>query len=310
VISVTDSNSDPVSLASFTIEVVNTNDRPVARDDAETVINNAEPGLTIIDVLLNDLDDDGDDLFLTEVITNGTGTAEKSIDNLTVKYTPETDFNGTEIITYTVSDDSGLKAVGTLEITVVHTLEGSTGRKWMDRNLGALQVATDPRDEDSYGNRYQWGRGNDGHELEDSETSTAQQDNTNTTDEFSIGFADWLVEPENTRWINGVAKGAYDPCPTKFRLPTDIEMRAELGSSNQNNLINVLKFPLAGYRNNRTGDVEMPGSYGRYWMGNRWSAQRTAYAMDLKDLDNIEVYTAEIFDALRAWGYSVRCIQE
>jgi hypothetical protein len=40
----------------------------------------------------------------------------------------------------------------------------ATGRVWMDRNLGADQVATGPSDAASIGDYYQWGRLADGHE--------------------------------------------------------------------------------------------------------------------------------------------------
>ena len=40
----------------------------------------------------------------------------------------------------------------------------TTGRVWMDRNLGATQVATSSIDEAGYGDLYQWGRRKDGHQ--------------------------------------------------------------------------------------------------------------------------------------------------
>ena len=40
----------------------------------------------------------------------------------------------------------------------------STGKIWMDRNLGATQAATSSTDAASYGDLYQWGRAADGHE--------------------------------------------------------------------------------------------------------------------------------------------------
>src|SRR6056297_394486 len=40
----------------------------------------------------------------------------------------------------------------------------TTGKIWMDKNLGASQVATASDDEDAYGDLYQWGRAADGHE--------------------------------------------------------------------------------------------------------------------------------------------------
>jgi len=47
----------------------------------------------------------------------------------------------------------------------------STGRIWMDRNLGATQVATSSIDAASLGHLYQWGRGNDGHQVRASATT-------------------------------------------------------------------------------------------------------------------------------------------
>jgi len=44
------------------------------------------------------------------------------------------------------------------------TVIGEDGKCWMDRNLGATQVATSPTDSASYGYYYQWGRRGDGHQ--------------------------------------------------------------------------------------------------------------------------------------------------
>jgi hypothetical protein len=38
-----------------------------------------------------------------------------------------------------------------------------TGKVWLDRNLGATQVATSKTDSAAYGHYYQWGRNDDGH---------------------------------------------------------------------------------------------------------------------------------------------------
>ena len=54
----------------------------------------------------------------------------------------------------------------------------STGRLWMDRNLGATQVATSTTDAASYGDLYQWGRDSDGHQSRTSSTTTTY---TNTS---------------------------------------------------------------------------------------------------------------------------------
>jgi hypothetical protein len=41
---------------------------------------------------------------------------------------------------------------------------------WLDRNLGATQVATSLNDSDAYGDLYQWGRAKDGHEKSSTTT--------------------------------------------------------------------------------------------------------------------------------------------
>jgi hypothetical protein len=46
-----------------------------------------------------------------------------------------------------------------------------TGRTWMDKNLGASQVAISSTDSASFGHLYQWGRGSDVHQLRTSGTT-------------------------------------------------------------------------------------------------------------------------------------------
>lgn len=45
------------------------------------------------------------------------------------------------------------------------TVLGADGNIWLDRNLGATQVATAFNDYRAYGSLFQWGRGADGHQL-------------------------------------------------------------------------------------------------------------------------------------------------
>ena len=75
--------------------------------------------MTSKDVIANDTDvDSGDTLSLTAVSTAGTGTVAVNADGLSVDYTPAADFNGTEVITYTVSDGTLSDDTGTLTVTV------------------------------------------------------------------------------------------------------------------------------------------------------------------------------------------------
>ena len=99
----------------LTITVTAVNDAPVAIDDSEALTE--DPGLTNITVLNDDTDADGDTLSVTAVSTTGTGTVAVNADGVTIDYTPALNFNGTETITYTVSDGV-LTDTGTLTITV------------------------------------------------------------------------------------------------------------------------------------------------------------------------------------------------
>ena len=103
----------------FTISVNDVNDAPIAIADSYTVIEDAV--LTSVNVIVNDTDVDTatSTLILTAVSTSGSGTIAINPDNKSVDYTPATNFFGTEIITYTVSDGSLSDNTGVLTITVL-----------------------------------------------------------------------------------------------------------------------------------------------------------------------------------------------
>ena len=92
------------------------NDPPDASDDISTV--NEDSGLTTINVVGNDTDPENNALALTAPLTyTGTGTVAINADNKSVNYTPADDFNGTETITYNVSDGTN-SDTGTLRVTI------------------------------------------------------------------------------------------------------------------------------------------------------------------------------------------------
>ena len=100
----------------FTVTVTAVADAPVAVANTLTVAEDA--ALTSTDVIANDTDGDGDTLSLTAATTAGTGTVAVNADGLSVDYTPAANFNGTEVITYTVSDGTLTDATGTFTVTV------------------------------------------------------------------------------------------------------------------------------------------------------------------------------------------------
>ena len=116
VVTYTVSDGTDTTNGTFTVTVTAVNDAPVAVDDTSEFEETS--ALTSIDVIANDTDVDGDTLSLTAATTAGTGTVAINSDGLSVDYTPADNFNGTEVITYTVSDGTLTDATGTLTITV------------------------------------------------------------------------------------------------------------------------------------------------------------------------------------------------
>ena len=104
--------------ATATITINPVNDPPVAVADTYTVLEDS--GLNSLNLVLNDTDIDTatSTLTLTSVTTSGSGTVAINADNKSVDYTPANNFNGTETITYTVSDGSLSDNTGVLTITV------------------------------------------------------------------------------------------------------------------------------------------------------------------------------------------------
>ena len=100
----------------FTINVVDVNDPPVAVNDDFVISEDAD--LTVIDVILNDSDEDDDNLTISNLSSDRTGSSLSiSSDGQKINYAPEENFYGTETITYTLSDGE-FTATATVTISV------------------------------------------------------------------------------------------------------------------------------------------------------------------------------------------------
>ena len=107
-------------------------------------------------------------LTLTAVTTAGTGTVAVNADGVSVDYTPALDFNGTEIITYTVSDGSLTDTTGTLTITVTAVNDAPVAVEdaatvLEDAELTSIDVITNDTDveadsSNTYSSNYCWYR--------------------------------------------------------------------------------------------------------------------------------------------------------
>jgi uncharacterized protein (TIGR02145 family) len=191
---------------------------------------------------------------------------------------------------------------------VVEVLNPTTGKTWMDRNLGATRAATSSTDADAYGDLYLWGRRADGHQCRNSATtatvsSTAQPAHGNFITTPNSPPWDWLIPQNNNLWQG--QNGINNPCPIGYKIPTEAELNAErtrwVSQNNTGAFASPLKFTISGARFN-DGSLQWAGTYGYYWTST------------LTEFNNpILLYFgpggAIMNNLTRNSGYSVRCLK-
>ena len=188
---------------------------------------------------------------------------------------------------------------------IVNVTNPTTGKVWMDRNLGSNQVSTSYYD--GYGDLYQWGRRTDGHQCRNNSSTYWGLSNSDQLnhDDFIITSAspyDWRSPQNNNLWqgVNGI----NNPCPLGYRLPTDAELIAEkqtwstMGVGGA--LASPLKFSAPGFRNNTDGTISTVGLVGLYWSSTINGT--TSLVLRISS-------SADIMNGYRAQGCSVRCIK-
>jgi hypothetical protein len=187
-------------------------------------------------------------------------------------------------------------------------LNPKTGKIWMDRNLGATQVATSSTDAAAYGDLFQWGRRTDGHQIRTSLTTPTQ---SSLDQPANINFIiapdspyDWRSGQNANLW-QGVS-GTNNPCPSGYRLPTDIELAAELASWSSSDragaFASPLKLPMAG-RRFYFGSLYPENTTGFYWSSTVSGTSSLALTF------SFDTMSTPISPNGRANGGSVRCIK-
>ena len=110
-------NSTNSETFSADVTVLAVNDAPIANDDSATV--EQDSNTNNIDVISNDTDADTNDVIsVVSATANGIGSVVLASD--TIVYTPAAGFNGTETISYSITDGTET-ATGTLTVTVLAT---------------------------------------------------------------------------------------------------------------------------------------------------------------------------------------------
>jgi len=208
-----------------------------------------------------------------------------------------------------------VSSIGWFEICgteVIGVVEGCTvGVFWMNRNLGASQIAASMNDAAAFGDLYQWGRETDGHQIRTSGV-TALEATSNTDSPGHNNFIltsdppkDWRV-PQNSGLWQGVA-GVNNPCPSSFRIPTEAELRCERLSWSSNDAMGAFASPLkltVGGTKNNIGTLNNVTGAGYYSS----SSVSGIFARHLRF--EISPPFAEERNNYRAYGMSIRCIKD
>ncbi|OXA85304.1 hypothetical protein B0A66_19880 [Flavobacterium hercynium] len=190
--------------------------------------------------------------------------------------------------------------------STITTVTSISGRIWMAYNLGATAPATAINDAAQFGDYFQWGRGADGHEKQNSaRTSTQSAGDTPGHGNFITNGTNWRSTTNVNLWqgVNGI----NNPCPTGFRIPTRAEWEKEFNDYSIRNTAeafnSILKLPAPGYRLNASGAYLQLGTHSNYWTsttnGNDVIFKNLSATHERTDTQNAQSH-----------GFSVRCIKD
>ena len=192
-------------------------------------------------------------------------------------------------------------------------------RYWAPVNCGATRVAQagDGRNKivAGTGNLSQWGR----YEATNHGGPTANGPTGSTRPGNNFYKApnspwNWFNSQNNSLW-NGSSKGANDPCPAGYRVPTIDELKSIGNATSYDSSGGLFKvnaesgypqlvLPVAGYRDSDDGSSDYQGSRGYCWSSSIPSGSSNA--------SYVYFTSATLSQAMyaRAYGFSVRCLQE
>jgi uncharacterized protein (TIGR02145 family) len=193
------------------------------------------------------------------------------------------------------------------------TVTGANSRCWLDRNLGATQVATSSDDAAAYGDLFQWGRSADGHQVRtpSSGKTNGQSSSVSPGSNFLHGYSNWYngSNPDDLWKQDGT--GVNNPCPSGYRLPTETEWDTERASWSTSDAAGAfaspLKLTVAGNRSYSAGNYFQVGVAGFYW-----SSSLSSSVNNIGKSRSFQIFSGwhGYGDTDRASGFSCRCIKD
>jgi hypothetical protein len=211
------------------------------------------------------------------------------------------------------------------QVTYGVIVSPTTNKRWLDRNLGAGSVASSVDDFANYGDLFQWGRKEDGHQLITRSGPDASQftgsSTTSTTAPFEYSDTDipshskFFIEdpneppfdwrkPSNQELWQGVS-GTNNPCPTGFKVPTQEEFAAE-GITSITDGFAKLKLPKTGRRFGSDG-LFYGTAAGTYSTSTHCDVENGDQKGAVRIIMDASTYNAQ--DNTRGNGQAVRCIK-
>ena len=203
------------------------------------------------------------------------------------------------------------------------TVRAGDGKIWLQQNLGSPQVAMAVWDEASFGDYFQWGRWDDGHQVRNSPTITGGASLLNPSN-IPSGNPNMIVGQTagNMWWGTGglstdtwsgssaTSTNGKDPCVALgagWRSPTAADWQ---NLKNYDDLdgalaayMSNLKLPAGGFRSGNGGFVYAGGE--SYY----WSATASgSNAVGLFISDN--TYLATLQASYRGEGFNCRCVKD
>lgn len=211
------------------------------------------------------------------------------------------------------------------------TVRAKDGNVWLQQNIGATNVATNrTSDLTSWGDLFQWGRWDDGHQLRTGATYSnvpLSENNPNGLNKNGVNPFYYNATMTTDRWWStGTSTNqtnaeipaevsttnGCDPCKkllgSQWRLPTITEWETVRLAENITDYTAAfnsnLKIPSITFRDGATGSLNSNTNTTRFWSSTAGSSGG-AYVLNL--ISNGATTTSNIS---RANGYPVRCIKE